>query len=137
MNIMYSKPYNGKNMKYLLMLCSLIILVSCTKEDQPLFWQEIPSEFWYFYDDGITTITYGNNPIKSFVNKPRMLSVQTTFAAEISIGHLYADGKNTIFLAKNGLIYKEYEVPHFTSAEVINNTLFLYRNGDEVYNTNL
>lgn len=137
MNIMYSKPYNGKNMKYLLVLCSLIILVSCTKEITPLFWEEIPSEFWYNYDDGVTTITYGGNPIKSFTGQPRMMSVQTTFATEISIGHLYVDGESTIFLAKNGLIYKEYEVPYFTSAEVISNTLFLYRDGDEVYNITL
>jgi len=123
-------------MKNLLFFALLAIgLMSCTKEISQLNWVEIPSEFWYNHDDGNTTVTYGGNPIKTIQGQPRMMSVQTTFAAHISVGHFYADGDNYIFLAKDGLVYKEYKVPYFTSAEVISNTLFLYRgDGDEVFN---
>ena len=122
-------------MKYLsLIVLSLIVLMGCAKENEPLYWENNPNEFWFSNIDGITTITYGGNSIKEFTKEFKMLSIQTTYVSSKTIGYLYADGDSYIFLAKNGLICKEIEVPSFTTAKVIDNILVLYRNSEEIYN---
>ena len=118
-------------MKYLYMVLVLFLL-SCEKEESYLNFTVINSEFNYKTTEESTTIFYSYNPIKVFDYQSTNIQVMTAFASEVSICHLYISGETYIFLAKNGVVYKEVATPFFNQAKVISKTLFLYRSDGDI-----